>query len=37
MCVMLIEEVEFSYEWIIGEWKVEVNFDSEEILLDYVF
>lgn len=35
MCVMSTEEAEFSHEWTTGEWKVEVNFDSEEILLDY--
>src|SRR5699024_12118114 len=35
MCVLATEEAEFSHEWTTGEWKVEVNFDSEEILLDY--
>ena len=27
---MSTEEAEFSHEWTTGEWKVEVNFDSED-------
>src|SRR5699024_12655178 len=35
VCVLYTEEAEFSHEGTTGEWKVEVNLDSEEILLEY--
>lgn len=32
-CVLRSEGEEFSYEWVAGPWKAEVDFHSEEILL----
>lgn len=35
LCVLPTEGESYSYEWSAGNWKAEVNFDSEDVVLEH--
>lgn len=36
LCVLRSSGEEYNHEWSAGDWKAEVNFDSEDVLLEFV-